>query len=191
MNGRSLRPGSRQRVAALELRFIQRLCLDDRPALVKRAVAEDFGPWGPGDAVRPPQLRRRHAYLLRFRRPEGKLIKIVAAARSDEHIFYLGAGRATKSGQPVSAAGGYSRNPDGLPHSAIHIVRALYGRAGRGEVGRSPRCRERRSKTAMTGHPVLTLRAMRDRRAEDVITGRLADFNAKWMPPKPPISAGS
>jgi hypothetical protein len=30
---------------------------------------------------------------------------------------------------------------------------------------------------AMTGHPVLTLRAMRDRRAEDVITGGLADFN--------------
>jgi hypothetical protein len=29
----------------------------------------------------------------------------------------------------------------------------------------------------MTGHPVLTLRAMRDRRAEDVITGGLADFN--------------
>jgi len=29
----------------------------------------------------------------------------------------------------------------------------------------------------MTGHPVLTLRAMRDRRAEDVMTGGLADFN--------------
>jgi len=28
----------------------------------------------------------------------------------------------------------------------------------------------------MTGHPVLTLRLMRDRRAEDVITGGLADF---------------
>src|SRR5215472_9335122 len=51
------------------------------------------------------------AYLPRFRPPEGKLIKIVAVARSDEHI-YLGGGRATKSGQPVSAAGGYSLNPD-------------------------------------------------------------------------------
>ena len=29
----------------------------------------------------------------------------------------------------------------------------------------------------MTGHPVLTLRAMRDRLAEDFITGGLADFN--------------
>jgi len=59
------------------------------------------------------------AYLLRFRPPEGKLIKIVAVARSDEHIFYLGGGRATKSGQPVSAAGSYSLNPDGQPHSAM------------------------------------------------------------------------
>ena len=59
------------------------------------------------------------AYLLRFRPPEGKLIKIVAVARSDEHIFYLGGGRATKSGQPVSAAGGYSLNPSGQPHSAM------------------------------------------------------------------------
>jgi hypothetical protein len=29
----------------------------------------------------------------------------------------------------------------------------------------------------MTRHPVLTLRVMLDRRAEDVITGGLADFN--------------
>ena len=59
------------------------------------------------------------AYLLRFRPPEGKLIKIVAVARSDEHVFNLGGGRATKSGQPVSAPGGYSLNPVGQPHSAM------------------------------------------------------------------------
>lgn len=59
------------------------------------------------------------AYLLRFRPPAGKLIKIVAIARSDEHIFNLSGGRATKSGQPVSASGGYSLNPDGQPHSAM------------------------------------------------------------------------
>jgi hypothetical protein len=59
------------------------------------------------------------AYLLRFRPPEGKLIKVVAVARSDEHIFNLAGGRATKSGQPVSASGGYSLNPDGQPHSAM------------------------------------------------------------------------
>jgi hypothetical protein len=59
------------------------------------------------------------AYLLRFRPPEGKLIKVVAIARSDEHVFNLGGGRANKSGQPVSASGGYSLNPDGQPHSAM------------------------------------------------------------------------
>jgi hypothetical protein len=55
------------------------------------------------------------AYLLRFSPPAGKLIKVVA----DEHVFNLAGGRATKSGQPVSGAGGYSLNPDGQPHSAM------------------------------------------------------------------------
>ena len=59
------------------------------------------------------------SYLLRFRPPEGKLIKVVAVARSDEHIFNLQGGRATKSGQPVAASGGYSINPKGQPHSAM------------------------------------------------------------------------
>lgn len=59
------------------------------------------------------------AYLLRFSPPEGKLIKIVAVARSDEHVFNLEGGRATKSGQPVSGVGGYSLNPEGQPHSAM------------------------------------------------------------------------
>jgi hypothetical protein len=59
------------------------------------------------------------AYVLRFSPPEGKLIKIVAVARSDEHIFNLAGGRATKSGQPVGFPGGYSLNPDGQPHSAM------------------------------------------------------------------------
>jgi hypothetical protein len=60
------------------------------------------------------------AYLLRFSPPEGKLIKVVAVARSDEHVFNLAGGRSTKSGQPVSiAAGGYSLNPEGQPHSAM------------------------------------------------------------------------
>lgn len=59
------------------------------------------------------------AYLLRFRPPEGKLIKIVAVARSDEHVFNLSGGRATKSGQPANASGGYSLNPNGQPHSAM------------------------------------------------------------------------
>ena len=59
------------------------------------------------------------AYLLRFSPPEGKLIKIVAIARSDEHVFNLAGGRTTKSGRPVSDPGGYSLNPKGQPHSAM------------------------------------------------------------------------
>jgi hypothetical protein len=59
------------------------------------------------------------AYLLRFSPPAGKLIKVVAVARSDEHIFNLAGGRANKAGQLVGAAGGYSLNPDGQPHSAM------------------------------------------------------------------------
>jgi len=37
-------------------------------------------------------------YLVRFLPPTGKVIKIVAVARSDEHIFALEGGRGTKSG---------------------------------------------------------------------------------------------
>ena len=53
------------------------------------------------------------SYLLRFRPPEGKLIKVVAVARSDEHIFNLSGSRATKAGQPAASSGGYSINPEG------------------------------------------------------------------------------
>lgn len=59
------------------------------------------------------------AYLLRFSPPAGKLIKIAAVARSDEHVFNVSGGRANKSGKPVAAPGGYSLNPDGQPHSAM------------------------------------------------------------------------
>ena len=46
------------------------------------------------------------AYLLRASPPAGKLIKIIAVARSDEHVFNLSGGRANKSGKPVGAPGG-------------------------------------------------------------------------------------
>ena len=59
------------------------------------------------------------AWLARFSPPPGKLIKIVATALSDEHVFNLEGGRATKSGQPARSSGGYSLNPKGQPHSAF------------------------------------------------------------------------
>jgi hypothetical protein len=59
------------------------------------------------------------AYLLKATPPAGKLIKIVAVARSDEHVFNLGGGRTNKAGTPIGAAGGYALNPKGQPHSAM------------------------------------------------------------------------
>ena len=59
------------------------------------------------------------AWLGRFSPPPGKLIKIVATALSDEHVFNLEGGRGTKSGGPACSSGGYTLNPKGQPHSAF------------------------------------------------------------------------
>ena len=59
------------------------------------------------------------AWLAKFSPPTGKLIKIVATALSDEHVFNLAGGRTTKSGQPARSSGGYTLNPEGQPHSAF------------------------------------------------------------------------
>ena len=59
------------------------------------------------------------SWIARFLPPPGKLIKIVAVARSDEHVFNLSGGRANKAGRPVAAPGGYALNPKGQPHSAM------------------------------------------------------------------------
>jgi len=59
------------------------------------------------------------AWLVKFSPPPGKLLKIVATARSDEHVFSLEGGRSTKSGRPAQKSTGYSLNPKGQPHSAM------------------------------------------------------------------------
>ena len=59
------------------------------------------------------------AWLVKMTPPPGKLIKIVATALSDEHVFNLQGGRSTKSGQPAQRSGGYGLNPKGQPHSAM------------------------------------------------------------------------
>ena len=59
------------------------------------------------------------AWLVKFTPPPGKLIRIVATALSDEHVFSLQGGRGTKSGQRAQGAGGYGLNPKGQPHSAM------------------------------------------------------------------------
>jgi len=59
------------------------------------------------------------AFLVRFIPPDGKVIKIVAVARSDEHIFNLEGGRGTKAGAQLRFPGQYGLNPAGKPHSAF------------------------------------------------------------------------
>ena len=59
------------------------------------------------------------AWLGKFSPPPGKLIKIVATALSDEHVFNLEGGRTTKTGEPTRSSGAYTLNPEGQPHSAF------------------------------------------------------------------------
>jgi hypothetical protein len=87
-----------------------------------------YGPAAVYDGKKIIQLkilsdRRREgggiAWLVKFTPPSGKLIKIVATALSDEHVFNLEGGRVTKAGQPAHSSGGYTLNPKGQPHSAL------------------------------------------------------------------------
>ena len=59
------------------------------------------------------------AWLVRFTPPEGKVIRIVAVALSDEHIFGLEGGCGRKTGERPRAKGNYGLNPKGKPHSAF------------------------------------------------------------------------
>jgi len=87
-----------------------------------------YGPaavWQGKDVVQLKVLSDRRAegggiaWLVKFTPPRGKLIKIVATALSDEHVFNLQGGRSTKSGQRAQGSGGYGLNPKGQPHSAM------------------------------------------------------------------------
>ncbi len=59
------------------------------------------------------------ALLSKVSPPPGKLVKIVAIARSDEHVFNLAGGRVAKTGLPVRAANDYTLNPEGQVHSVL------------------------------------------------------------------------
>jgi len=87
-----------------------------------------YGPaavWQGKDVVQLKVLSDRRAdgggiaWLVKFMPPPGKLIKIIATALSDEHVFNLQGGRATKSGERAQGSGGYGLNPKGQPHSAM------------------------------------------------------------------------
>lgn len=82
--------------------------LHDGKEIVQSAILSDRRSEGGGLAL-----------LSKVSPPPGKLVKIVAVARSDEHVFNLEGGRATKSGQPAHSFGGYTLNPEGQVHSAL------------------------------------------------------------------------
>lgn len=59
------------------------------------------------------------AYLAKFSPPAGKLIKIVAVARSTEHTYVLEGGYCNRAGEQLRFPGDYALNPKGRPHSAF------------------------------------------------------------------------
>jgi hypothetical protein len=59
------------------------------------------------------------AYLLKTTPPPRTLIKIIAVARSDEHIYVLEGGGCDKSGKQLGFPGDYRLNPTGQVHSAF------------------------------------------------------------------------
>jgi hypothetical protein len=59
------------------------------------------------------------AYLLKFKPPQGKLIKLVATARSDEHVYILEGGYCDKVGKQRRFPGDYGLNSKGHNHAAF------------------------------------------------------------------------
>ena len=59
------------------------------------------------------------AWLIKFSPPAGKLIKLVAVAQSDEHVYVLEGGYCNRAGEQLRFPGDYALNPQGHPHSAF------------------------------------------------------------------------
>jgi hypothetical protein len=59
------------------------------------------------------------AYMIRFKPPAGKLLKVVATARSDEHVYLLEGGYCNRVGEPIASPGAYGINAAGCAHSAF------------------------------------------------------------------------
>ena len=59
------------------------------------------------------------AYLVKFLPPEGKMIRTVAVARSDEHVYILEGGHCFRNGEWKFFSGDYVLNPEGHPHAAL------------------------------------------------------------------------
>lgn len=79
--------------------------------LVYRAVLSDRRAEGGGIA-----------YLIRVTPPPGKLARVIAVARSDEHVYLLEGGYCNKAGDLIHPAGDYILNPEGHPHGFFAAV---------------------------------------------------------------------
>lgn len=62
------------------------------------------------------------AYLLNLLPPEGKIIRTIAIARSDEHVYLLEGGYCNKAGEIIHPSGDYVLNPQGHPHSVFVAI---------------------------------------------------------------------
>lgn len=74
-----------------------------------------------------------YAYLLRLVPPPGRLVRIIAVARSDEHVFLLEGGYCNKAGELIAAPGAYGLNVEGSPHSAFCAIETVGYVVCRGE----------------------------------------------------------
>ncbi len=66
-----------------------------------------------------------YAYLLRLVPPTGCMVRIIAIARSDEHVFLLEGGYCNKAGELIAAPGAFGLNVKGSPHSAFCAVETV------------------------------------------------------------------
>jgi hypothetical protein len=59
------------------------------------------------------------AYLVKFNPPESTLLKLVARARSDEHVYLLEGAYCNRAGESIAGPGTYGINEAGRSHSAF------------------------------------------------------------------------
>jgi hypothetical protein len=57
--------------------------------------------------------------------PKGKLLKILAKARSDEHFYILQGGFCDVTGKQYTFPGDYAFNPEGHPHGSFLGVETI------------------------------------------------------------------
>ena len=65
------------------------------------------------------------AYLIKFIPPEGKMIRTVAVARSDEHVYILEGGHCHRNGEQKLFPGDYVLNPEGHPHANLANIETV------------------------------------------------------------------